>query len=284
MLDQPARRPGSATWSVDDIRFDQIDPRLIAADAQLFYMLVSASFVEITSDLYTRNLTELFAGDAEITDWLAHGWEPEELQHGMALKRYVQAAWPDFDWDGAYRNFLGDYSHYCSVDQLAPNQTLEMLARCVVETGTASFYSMLSQVTVEPVLKQLADHIRSDEVRHYKHFYHYFLRYAEREPQRRTAIMRTLWSRLAEIDEEDALLSFKHVYLARNPGAEFGMHDYALFRNGIQQMAMRHFPYAMAARMLVKPLGFSALVNRLMMPVITATGRFLFLARLAYRA
>jgi hypothetical protein len=41
-------------------------------------------------------------------------------------------------------------------------------ARCVVETGTATFYRMLSELSREPVLKHLAAEISADELRHYK--------------------------------------------------------------------------------------------------------------------
>jgi rubrerythrin len=136
--------------------------------------VASASFIEITSDLYTYNLIEYFRDDSEIVEWLENVWQKEELQHGDALRRYVRTAWPDFDWDAAYRDFLAAYTPLCTVDQLARTRALEMAARCVVETGTAAFYRMLSEQSREPVLKQLAARISADEVRHYKHFYSLF--------------------------------------------------------------------------------------------------------------
>src|SRR5260370_33747180 len=96
-------------------------------------------------------------------------WEPEELQHGAALKRYVDAAWPNVDWDGAYQSVFLEYAQTCSMDALEPNRALELAARCVVETGTSSFYTMLAEIDREPVLTQLAARIRADEVRHYKY-------------------------------------------------------------------------------------------------------------------
>ena len=80
----------------------------------------------------------------EIVEWLESRWEREELQHGAALKRYVQTAWPDFDWEAAYKLFFAEYSQCCTVEQLAGTRALEMAARCVVETGTATFYRMMS--------------------------------------------------------------------------------------------------------------------------------------------
>jgi hypothetical protein len=246
-------------------------------NALLLYIVATAAFVEITSDVYTRNLADFFRGDADVVDWLEHAWESEELQHGRALKRYIETAWPDFGWDDAYRNFLAEFLRFCSVDQLAATRALEMAARCVVETGTAAFYRALAEMSPEPVLRAIASAISVDEVRHYKYFYRFFLRYREREQPSRAAVARTLWARIGEVDAEDAFYAFKHVYLAWNPRAQFRKNDYAAFRAQLRPLAVRHFPHRMASKMLLKPLGLSALVGRLVMPAVASASRLLFL-------
>ena len=135
---------GGIPWSIEDIPYRSIVRDQVSSDRRLFYILASASFIEITSDLYTRNLVEFFRHDGEVADWLERVWVREELQHGAALRRYVETAWPAFDWQGAYRNFVADYGRLCTADRLAGTRALEMAARCVVETGTASFYRMIS--------------------------------------------------------------------------------------------------------------------------------------------
>src|SRR5471032_1036933 len=242
-----------ASWSIEDVPYGALVRDRVHDDERLFYLLASASFIEITSDLYTANLVEFYRHDGEIVDWLEHYLLKEELQHGAALKRYVQTAWPEFDWDAAYRGFLDEYARLCTVEQLAATRALEMAARCVVETGTASFYRMLSEQTAEPVLKQLAANISSDEVRHYKHFYRYFRRYQALEQPSRTAVLRTLWSRVAAIDAEDAFCAFKPLYLARHPGAPFRKSDYDAYRLYVRQPAKNHFRHGMATKMLLKP-------------------------------
>lgn len=262
--------PGEASWSVDAIPYHRLERARVELDTQLFYLLSSASFIEITSDLYTRNLVELFGDDRETVDWLKQGWEPEELQHGVALKRYVQTAWPDFDWDAAYRSFFAEFSRCCSVENLAPNPALELAARCVVETGTSSFYRMLGEASFEPVLTQLADYVAADEVRHDKHFYQYFRKYCEHQRQGRVAIFRTLLNRATEIQSEDAFIAFKHIYLARNPAAEFHRSDYDSYRERVKRLAKQHFPQEMAVKMILKPLGFGAAMGRMAVPVATS--------------
>src|SRR5271169_190735 len=89
-------------WTLDDIDWASLRCDLVAHDDALFYLLASASFVEAATDLYTQNLVDYFSDGGEITGWLKARWLPEELPHGEALRRYVQTAWPEFDWDGVY--------------------------------------------------------------------------------------------------------------------------------------------------------------------------------------
>ena len=264
---------GGPSWSVDDIPYHALATDRVRDDRRLFHILASASFIEITSDLYTRNLVEFFQDDREIVEWLESRWEREELQHGAALKRYVQTAWPDFDWDAAYKIFFAEYSQCCTVEQLAGTRALEMAARCVVETGTATFYRMMSDLSHEPVLKRLAAEISADEVRHYKHFYRYFQRYRAVEQPSRVAVLRTLLNRAAEVEAEDAFYAFKAVFSVSNPGVEFQKRDYAAYRDGAVQLTKSHFPHGMAVKMLLKPLGLNPMVGRAMLPAITSAMR-----------
>jgi hypothetical protein len=109
-----------------------------------------------------------------------------------ALKRYVKTAWPAFDWDAAYEGLIAELTPFDSVDPLAPSRALEMLACRFVERDTATFYRTLSTLSPEPVLKQVTSRISADEVRHYKHFCRYYLRYKEFEKPRRAALLRML--------------------------------------------------------------------------------------------
>jgi hypothetical protein len=265
-------------WTLADIPYDAIDRSLIAGNETLFNLIASASFIEITSDTYTRNLAEFCAGDGEVVDWLRHGWEHEELQHGAALRRYVETVWPEFDWEATYRAFLVDYLRLCSVDLYAPTRALEMVARCVVETGTSSFYRMLSEASPEPVLTRLAAFISRDEVDHYKHFYRYYRFYAAREHPGRIAVFRELLKRTVNIDAEDAAIAFKHVRLARHPGVPYRDADYVAFRGQVRPMAQRHYRFDQAVRMLLRPLELSGLAGRATLWLATTIARRMLFA------
>ena len=81
------RRPSH--WRVEALDFAAIDPARIAAREDLFYLLVSASFIESGSDLYTRNLSDHYVDYPEVAAWLREHWEHEELRHGRAFECYV---------------------------------------------------------------------------------------------------------------------------------------------------------------------------------------------------
>ena len=259
-------------WTLDDIPWQAIRRDTVAQTEGFFYLVAAASLMESATDLYTENLIDYFAGDEEVTSWLEKHWLPEELQHGEALRRYVQAAWPDFDWEPARQRFVEEFRPYCDA-ALEPARSLEMASRCVVETGTASYYRTLSRASPDPVLAVLTRHIAEDEVRHYKHFYRYFRKYRDLENPRRTAILPALWRRLRMTGGDDSFIVLKHVHGARHPGEPFDIAAYRRVRGECRRLVRNHFPHEMSVRMLLKPLGLGPQTQRLTLPVVAAVAR-----------
>jgi len=269
------RRPH---WTLADIPWDAIDRTAIVGDQRLFYLVAAASFIEITTESYTRNLAIFCADEPEVVDWLENGWLREEMQHGVALRRYVETVWPEFDWECAYRGFMSEYAELCAIDHYAPGRALEMAARCVVETGTSSFYRMLADASPEPVLSKLAALISADEIDHYKHFYRYFRLYAERERPGRWAVMRTLLARVAEVDAEDAAIAFKYVRLQSQPGVPYSKAEFKKFRRDIRPWAARYYRFDRAVRMLLKPMALPGTLSRLAVQVGIGLARAILFA------
>jgi hypothetical protein len=160
-------------WTLDDIRWDRFDatklePALLAA-------VKSASLVEFNSDAYVDYLKRVFRDSDEQTLADIERWGREEHQHGLALGRWGELADPSFDFHGAFNRFKEGYrpQHFAVEQQssVRGSRRGEMIARCVVESGTSSFYSAIRDATDEPVLKEIAGRIAADEFRHYKLFY-----------------------------------------------------------------------------------------------------------------
>jgi hypothetical protein len=250
-------------WSPDDIPLDCVEIGRVRSQEELFLLLAGASFVEAGSDLYTRNLVEQFQGDAEVSSWLTNHWEPEELQHGRALRAYVNRVWPEFDWQATFSAFFADYSRGCTTEDLEPTRSLEMAARCVVEMGTATYYRAIHAFSDEPVLGRLVTFIQRDEVRHYEHFYRYFNKYNDVEHNNRAKVLGALARRLWEILQSDAECGLWYPFHSRHPHASRKGREFRRAVGRITTLVRRHYPAPMAIKMFLKPLALPPALNHL---------------------
>ncbi len=269
------KRANGQRWTLADVAFDRVDVERVACQEELFLLLAGASFVETASDLYTRNLVRQFHGDAEVSQWLMHHWEPEELQHGRALRAYVCRVWPGFDWQAAFDAFLAEHLRYCTDHELEPSPGLEMAARCVVEMGTATYYRAIQSISDEPVLRHLAGLIQRDEVRHYRHFHRYFQKYDRVERNGRAKILGALGRRLRVLLRSDVERGSWYPYRSRYPEAT---RDGREFRRAIARttaMVRRHYPATMAVKMLMKPLALPPVVQGLGHRAVLLTQRLI---------
>jgi len=257
--DHPAPTP--RRWDLADIDFSAVDRQALEGDALARPIVFLASLIETGSDVYAGNLAAYFSEDPELAGWLAQAWEPEELQHGRALRAYVEHVWPEIDWQRAYDAFFEEYSSTCTMDLLEPTRTLELAARCMVETGTAALYGALHRHAREPVLKDLAARIYADEVRHYKHFYRHFRRYQSREGHSRWRIARTLFKRLRETRTGDGYHAF-HGMGALGGGASGSVEsEYREFARAFGEFVSANAPRETTVRMGLRPLGLPAPVE-----------------------
>lgn len=262
-------------WTLEDIPWNRIDPRLMAEQEVLFYLVLSASFIETATDTYTRNLLDYYADDAAVSDWLSSRWQREELQHGAALRKYAEHAWPGMDWPGTYARFFGEFAAKCAADLLEASRALEAVSRCIVEMGTATYYLTMSRLSPEPVLARLAGLIREDEVRHYKYFLRYFHSYQEKERASRLRILRAIVRRLRMMDMSDSSIALRHAYAMRHPGAPYDKRIYRALQKQLRHAAGRRFPVEMGAKMTLKPLDLSPSMQKTVISVLTPISRYM---------
>lgn len=268
-----AAPPGRRTpWCLDDIPLADIDLSRIRHREDMLLLLAAASFIEFASDTYAGNLAGFFGGEPDIADWLSQHWEVEEVQHGRALRAYVAEVWPEFDWDAAYRNFFVEYSKLCGAEGYESTCGLEMAARCVVETGTATAYLAIRDLADEPVLVRLAEYIRSDEVRHYKHFLQFFDRYDAKEKNGRLRVLWSLKNRLVESRHSDVEIGLWHAFRMRHPTERRDGRRFTAMQSHIARRIRAHYPAGQAIRMLLKPLRLPAFVSSMIQPVLSPLG------------
>lgn len=166
-------------WRPDDIPWHRFDPSRV--DPDLVCLVKAASMVEHNARDYAAYLCNVFHDDPAFQK-LAYAWAEEEVQHGQTLGRWARLADPDFDFEASFRRFRDGYHVPIeSSRSIRGSLTGELLARCVVETGTSSHYTAIRQATTEPVLAELCRRIAADELRHYKTFYELSKRYLEKD-------------------------------------------------------------------------------------------------------
>ncbi len=182
----------SRQWTLDDIDWSAFDPSKVSDD--LLQVIKTAAMVERNGADYGQYLCNVFKDDAEFCT-VAQKWAVEEEQHGMALGRWAMLADPAFDFDGAFAKFLEMYRIPLeATESVRGSRAGELCARCVVETGTSSFYSAIRDATDEPVLRQICKNIAADEFRHYRLFLVHMERYIESHHDQNA--LRARWDRL----------------------------------------------------------------------------------------
>src|SRR4051812_17553861 len=162
-------------WTLDDIPWDRFDPASV--DPELVPIVKAASLVEHNGRAYAHHLCLVFADDPDFQQ-TAQRWGEEEVTHGKALARWAALADPEFDFEAAFARFQDGYQVDFDSDRSRRGSRVgEMVARCVVEIGTSSYYMALGDAASEPVLREICRHIAADELRHYRLFYKNLGRY-----------------------------------------------------------------------------------------------------------
>ena len=249
-------------WRLQDIDFSRLERDKVRGDDALFFLLATSALVEAATHHYASNLIDYYAGDAELATWLRAQWQPEELQHGEALRAYVEAVWPEFSWDRAFGGFYPEYAAACTQEELEPSRALEMAARCVVETGTSTLYQTLNTYATEPVLREITARLKSDEVRHYSYFFDAYRRYcAENGRPPRWKVGRALLRRVLEAFSDDGDIAFRHAWNGRHPDRPSTPEDYKTFQKAMRERITPCLPVTMSTKMLLKPLALSPRVN-----------------------
>jgi len=170
-------------WNLDDIDWAQFDASKVAP--WMLTAIKAAALVEFNAPDYVTYLKRVFKdGGPEILSDIEQ-WGREEGQHGATLGRWAELADPNFKLDEAFARFRKGYrpAHFAKTEEASVRGSRrgEMIARCVVESGTSSYYTAIRDATDEPVLKEIAGRIAADEFRHYKLFYETLHKQAEPE-------------------------------------------------------------------------------------------------------
>ena len=201
-----------AHWTLDDIPWEKFDRSKV--DPEIVRLVKAASLVEQNGADYTEYLCNVFRDDPEFQT-VARRWGGEDVQHGQALGRWATLADPSFDHAKAAARFTAGFRvNIHATQSLRGTRSGELVARCIVETGTSSYYTALFEKVEEPVLKIICHNIAADELRHYKLFYTYLKRYLAIEKLNRWQRSKLALQRMRDIEDDE----LAYAYYAANEG------------------------------------------------------------------
>jgi hypothetical protein len=188
-------------WTMDDVHWSWFDPSRV--DPRLLAAVKAAALVEYNAPDYVTYLKRVFRDSGPETLDAIEQWGAEESQHGKALGRYAEMADPTFKLEDAFARFRKGYTpaHFTGDGgaSVRGSRRGEMIARCVVESGTSSYYSAIRDASEEPLLREIAGRIAADEYRHYKLFYETL----DRQPEPDLGFLRKPWIAIGRVRESD---------------------------------------------------------------------------------
>ena len=193
-------------WRIEDVAWDAFDPAKV--DPALIPIVKAAAMVERNGTDYALYLNGVFSDDPDFQQ-AADNWALEEVQHGDALARWAVLADPTWDFEAAFARYRAGYIIKTDADSsIRGSRTGELIARCMVETGTSSYYTALAEATSEPALKQVCKLIAADEYRHFKLFYDHMHRYLQREQLSKFSRLRIALGRITESEDDELAYAY----------------------------------------------------------------------------
>lgn len=243
-------------WTLKSIDWDSFEPDKVTPG--LLATVKVAALVEANSSDYVAYLHNVFLDDEEFKS-AAAVWGEEEAQHGLALGRWAEMADPAFSFEESLRLFCEGYSiPLDSQESVRGSRAGELIARCVVESGTSSFYSALRDSTDEPVLRSICKRIATDEFFHYRLFKKYLQRYKAHDRLGVLERLKIAFARVQEAeDDELAHAYFAANILPRDPEARYDRDACAraYWRQAMSYYRERHIDNA--ARMILRASDFN---------------------------
>jgi rubrerythrin len=237
-------------WTLEQIPWSSFDPAKV--DPDLVKVVKAAAMVEYNGGDYAAYLCGVFQGDDDFRAVIRE-WAVEEVQHGAALARWAKLADPSFDFDACFKRFTDGFKVETAVTaSLRGSRAGELVARCIVETGTSSYYTALTEATDEPVLKAICKRIAADELRHYKLFYQHLDTYLRLDKIGAVKRVQIALRRITESEDDELAYAY---YAANHPGERYERKRFtrAYARRAYRYYQPRHVERAMA--MVLKATG-----------------------------
>jgi hypothetical protein len=226
---------------------------LVRFNGLAFHSIATASLLETAVPLHVNRLAQVLGAFPDVSPWLEQVWWPQRAELGRRLREYVEATWPEFDWNAAYHEFYESYRPRSALERRDSSIALEALGHCVTAAQAALFYRVLANSADEPALRALARTAACDHAGYFDYFRALFERSKRYERVSFAATWRTVIAASRCARDHDVASAFQA--LGQNwsrapivPGL-----GYPEYRERTVQLIQRHATLGPIERLLFRP-------------------------------
>lgn len=223
---------------------------LVRFNGLTFHSIAMASFLEAAVPLHVNRLAQVFGAHPGVGSWLEQVWWPQRAELGRQLREYVEATWPEFEWNTAYEEFCESYRPRSGLERRDSGIALEALGLCVTTAQAALFYRALANSADEPVLRALARNAACDHAG----FFDYFRALFERCGRAGfTATLRTVVAVSRCARDHDAASAFQALGQNWSRAPVVPALNYPEYLGRMSRLIQRHAALGTIERLLFRP-------------------------------
>ena len=226
---------------------------LVRFNAVTFHSLAIASFLESTVPLHVNRLARVYGAHPDVRGWLEQAWWPQRAELGRQLRGYVEATWPEFDWNAAYQEFSESYRPHSGFAGRNGGIALEALGLCVTSAQAALFYRALANSADDPALRGLALKAAGDHAGYFDFFQALFERCKSGERVGFAATWRTVISVSRSARDHDVATAFQVLGGNWNGAPLVPCLSYSEYRERMARSIQRHAALGPVERLLFRP-------------------------------
>ena len=226
---------------------------LVRFNGLAFHSLAAASFLETAVPEHVNRCTQVFGAHPDVGLWLEQVWWPQRAELGRQLREYVEATWPEFDWNAAYHEYHESHRPRSGLESAHSGLALEALGLCVTAAQAALFYRTLANSADEPALRALARKAACDHAGFFDYFRALFERCQQFERIGFTATWRTVIAISRSARDHDVPAAFQALAPNWKGAAMVPGLGYPEYRKRMAQLIKRHAGLGPVERLLFRP-------------------------------
>lgn len=226
---------------------------LVRFNGMTFHSLATASLLEAAVPLHVNRLAQVFGSYPDVAAWLEQVWWPQRAEIGRQLREYVEATWPEFDWNTAYHEFYESYRPRSGLERRDCGIALEALGLCVTSAQAALFYRALANSADEPALRALARKAACCHASYFDYFRTLVERFKRIKRSGFAATWRTVIAASRCARDHDVANAYQVLGRNWNGAPTVPAIGYSEYRERMVQLIQRHATLGPVERLLFRP-------------------------------